>query len=660
MTKKPIVTAIVTSAVTTVVSSEPTIQTPPEAEIISSSKRIRKPRAPSSERYLVRAGSAWVFQLRIPASVGGRGLRPIRIGLGVLPKREAREIADRLAAVARVRFRELAKSMVGTEPDSNDDDEQRAMLLVQLTMMMKSTLFDIRNPPSEPPADEARGLAFMKDVVSYAQQLSAKQQGLPHQSVIADNAEALATLRYQKFEKELRDGKASEPQLFASPPPTPLTAAEPRAEQPEPNSAAAHMPSGAPTKTSDAPLIKARGASGRINVDRTPAYEQDRKSVDRAPSTKPLFSQIASEYLSDRYQSKTEKAKDVKTAEMRLNMFLELIGDHPIDTYTATDLQAFVHLMGKWPAKEKDRPAGMSTIDIIRWNAELQVLPLAKATLEDGYVAVVKSVFGSQTTKYDYVNPMRDASLRYPDSARKKVSAEPLGSDKISKLFEVGVSSGFMDEAMLPLIGLMTGRRIGLLVHLRGSDIRKKYDDVAVAQVTNLIQVGGRWKTVPVKTDDSVKFFVLHNFLNEIGFVDWTQTIGDEFIFPELMKKADPSKTASQYMGRLYARAGIKDTRGEVFHSLRGGFIAEGRDQDVRDRDLRLQAGHDAGEDEHSKYGFRHITEKSAHNIANLPLNPDIDFSVFMGLDFDAMWKKKRTLGRAIGTKSKDPLEKLE
>jgi integrase len=578
-------------------------------------------------------------------------LRPIRIGLGVLPKAEARAIADQLAAVARVKFKELAKSMVDEEPNSDDDDEQQALFMAQLTAIIKSKHLDIINPPPEPAGEEALGLAFMKDAVGYAQQLSAKQQGLPHEPLIADNAEALATIRYQKFEKELREGKASQPQLFASPPPTPVTAAEPRAEKPEPNSATAHLPSGAPTKTSDAPLITARNASGRIQVDRTPAYEQDRKLVARAPSTKPLFSQIAGEYLSERYKSKTEKAKDVQTAEMRLNLFVELIGDHPIDTYTAADLQAFVHLMGKWPAKEKERPAGLSTIDIIRWNAELRAVPLAKATLENGYVAVVKSVFGWKTSTYDYVNPMRGAPLRYPDSARETVSAEPLGADKISRLFEVGVESGFMDGAMLPLIGLLTGRRLGLLVHLRGSDIREKYDGVAVAQVTDLIHIGGRWKTVPVKTRDSVKFFVLHSFLNEIGFVDWAQTIGDEFIFPQLMKTADPAKTASQYMGRLYARAGIKDTRGEVFHSLRGGFIAEGRDQDVRDRDLRLQAGHDAGEDEHSKYGFNHITEKSAHYIANLPLNPGIDFEMFRGLDFNAMWKKQRTMGRATGSK---------
>ncbi len=47
---------------------------------------------------------------------------------GVLPKREAREIADRLAAVARVTFRELAKRMAGKESNGIDDDEQQAML----------------------------------------------------------------------------------------------------------------------------------------------------------------------------------------------------------------------------------------------------------------------------------------------------------------------------------------------------------------------------------------------------------------------------------------------------------------------------------------------------------------------------------------------------
>jgi hypothetical protein len=33
--------------------------------------------------------------------------------------------------------------------------------------------------------------------------------------------------------------------------------------------------------------------------------------------------------------------------------------------------------------------------------------------------------------------------------------------------------------------------------------------------------VNGVWKRVPIKTADSMTFFVLHEKLSEIGFVDW-------------------------------------------------------------------------------------------------------------------------------------------
>ncbi len=143
-----------------------------------------------------------------PGVCGRQGFATHPHRLGVLPKREAREIADRLAAVARVKFRELAKGMAGKESNGIDDDEQQAMLLVQLTMMMKSTLFDIRNPPSEPATEEARGPCVHEGCSRLRAATVCQAAGLPHEPLIADNAEALAMIRYQKFEKELREGKA--------------------------------------------------------------------------------------------------------------------------------------------------------------------------------------------------------------------------------------------------------------------------------------------------------------------------------------------------------------------------------------------------------------------------------------------------------------------
>ncbi len=114
-----------------------------------------------------------------------------------------------------------------------------------------------------------------------------------------------------------------------------------------------------------------------------------------------------------------------------------------------------------------------------------------------------------------------------------------------------------------------------------------------------------------------------------------------------MMKLADPSKSASSYMQRLFEKAGIAGGNREVFHSLRGGQIEEIRDANVDARDRRMQAGHQIGDDEHDNYGFRNITEKRARELARLPLNPEVDFSVFQGLEFGKLAAKKRTRGRA-------------
>jgi hypothetical protein len=110
-------------------------------------------------------------------------------------------------------------------------------------------------------------------------------------------------------------------------------------------------------------------------------------------------------------------------------------------------------------------------------------------------------------------------------------------------------------------------------------------------------------------------------------------------------------------MNRLFERAGIKpkkkkgeDGEGggkEVFHSLRGGNIDDMRDAKIEGRDRRMQSGHQVGSDEHDNYGFMNLGERQARQIAELPLDPEIDFSVFRGLDFDRIARKRRASGRS-------------
>src|SRR5690606_35641044 len=226
-----------------------------------------------------------------------------------------------------------------------------------------------------------------------------------------------------------------------------------------------------------------------------------------------------------------------RPARYRMSVFLNLIGDHPIDTYVGSDLQAYVRLMACWPADKRHRPSDATPREIIESNRDLKFKPLKRSALEDGYVSIVKTIVRSKITELAYRDPFAGVRLRYPATAAPRETAEPLSSTKISDIFAAGVQGGILDEAMLPLLGHLTGRRLGLLVHLKGNDVREKYPGVWVAQTSGItLGKDGVWRRVPIKTNATTTFFILHDFLREIGFIDWAVRQGDNFLFRELIR----------------------------------------------------------------------------------------------------------------------------
>src|SRR5690606_6203978 len=149
--------------------------------------------------------------------------------------------------------------------------------------------------------------------------------------------------------------------------------------------------------------------------------------------------------------------------------------------------------------------------------------PMARNTFKNKYVAFIKAMARSQIGSYRYRDPFADPGLSYPDTAAPAKPREEIGVDVLNRTFELGIGSGCMDTAMLPLLSRLTSRRLGLLLYLRGSDIRAKHG-VYVAQTDGIVQVDGVWQRVPIKTKESMTFFVLHNFLAEIGFIEWAMS----------------------------------------------------------------------------------------------------------------------------------------
>ena len=114
--------------------------------------RGKKGRGPGP--YLVRSGSVYLFQIRIPVGLGGgRGTPPIRISLGACPARRARRLADLLAAEARACFERMPTRRMddrkddGTrtdEPDYLDPDYRDAV--IETKGALKTALHFVSRP----------------------------------------------------------------------------------------------------------------------------------------------------------------------------------------------------------------------------------------------------------------------------------------------------------------------------------------------------------------------------------------------------------------------------------------------------------------------------------------------------------------------------------
>lgn len=575
----------------------------------------------------------------MPKQLAGERCRTVRVSLGALGARDAQRKAELLAALARNRFDQLmAADMIRRQEGDGADDIDGALFVnetpeltaAEIKGYLKGMLQMIERPAPPTPPGQVAAFAGIKGLVEINRELAKGAAGNP---LIVDNAEMLKAQSIARI--------AGQSSTHVPEPSTPVRHEEERRREDRLVHAVA-LPA--------APIPVEQPLSARSAADpadpRTPAFKLDRRTVQRKPSDKPYFTEIAEEYFAEREAASGEGNKDIATARFRSALFVELIGDHAVDTYTVADLQAYIYLLTHWPASQKDRPAGQSPREILAANADLKARPLKLAAMKNGYLAIVKSIVNSRTAAYEYAYPFHGAKLRFPKTAEPAQSIEPISTERLNAIFRIGVERGLLDETMLPLMGLLTSRRLGLLVNLQGNDIRQKYPGVWVAQTGAIKLMGdGTWRRIPIKTDASTTFFVLHDFLREIGFTDWAAARGDDFLFPELTRLVDPSKSASQYMRRLFRRAGVTSSGKEVFHSLRGTGIEQMRDTKVDPRDRKLQAGHKL-ESEHDLYGFRAISEVRARELAHGTLPEGLDLSVFRGLDFGKLASAKRTMGR--------------
>jgi integrase len=606
-------------------------------EVVPKVVRVGRPnptaRAPT---YLVKRRDVFFFQIRPTKTlVSCFGILPLRVRLGIRPRREAQDRAIRLAAITRRIFERIA---VGEDGKKNVEDdlafsvgetgaEVRDDTLAFLTRMLEE--MDRSVPPPGPA--QLRGTALIQEFALIEREI---KKGAEGNALIISCADTLRREIGQRWrlgeglvDLEGRERAAGNTSSFAGH----VGQAEPAVrEKPEPERPTAAAPA--------AP-----------NFAAWPLVPNDAGLASRAP----LFSEALETYLELRRSAGASRAT-VATAELRGRVLIAVASDKPVDRYMPNEIQRYVNDLCFLPVEfgrngphaEEIRSLGASkAIEVNRKQSCWE--PLARKTVQDGYLQLAKAVIARAIQNASLKHPFPELRIEWPTIAKASVKREALDAETLDEVFRLGLASGYLDDGILPALAATTSRRIGLLSFIRGSDFQEKHNTTIIrVDGVGFNSATGKWFRVPYKTTESLNFFVVHEMWTKNGFVRWARSQGDAFLFRLLHQSVDPADTASKRIGRLFARAGAIGRNIEVPHGLRHGAKDHMEIHNVDGKTRRQQMGQSVGTDAHEGYGSSHeIMRKKCVELSKLPLIEGVDWTRFDRLDFEAMASKPRSMG---------------
>jgi integrase len=308
-----------------------------------------------------------------------------------------------------------------------------------------------------------------------------------------------------------------------------------------------------------------------------------------------------------------------------------VIGDKPLKSYVPADIQTYANVLGKIPKNRKKYCVfhGLSLREMADKNDKLKTPydRLSETTI-DGYLVDFCTVWQGATAAVPDVRDISVGHVTMPRSAVPAIAREGLPIEHINRWISSSAER-FAEGGhfhWMPLVGLMTGMRLGELVFLQPRDFVEIKGNLVIDLDTPLM-IGDRERKRPLKTKTSKRIVAIHRILHEAGFVDWARS-QDRWVFDHFHGAKDPADAAQKRMRYWMEQLGIHETQRAVFHSLRHNAKAWMR-LHVEDRIADFQCGH-APAGEGAKYGFRKLLPEEVRQIEKIPLPNELDLSLFL------------------------------
>lgn len=371
--------------------------------------------------------------------------------------------------------------------------------------------------------------------------------------------------------------------------------------------------------------------------------QEVRTSLDGGPE-RPLLSVVLEQWIDIR--SKLDIGiKKVKTDYNRIKDFSAFAGDKPVNKYTYFDFQRWSNLLVLVPQNHDKIPAirHLSREEAVEYNNNLKPserLPtLTEKTIDTNYLSPLRVFFREAAAEHSFRSPLAEVEIRISSDAAESVARLPFSVAELNLWFVTAAKHDRADMRWLPLLGSITGARIGELVFLQGKDVyRMEAEDGTAHWVmdlrTKLVSEDGSEEKRRIKNVSSRRLIALHECFDTIGFIAYAKTRrATEWLFPAAFyhgkaRVQDPADAASKRMNRMLREVGIHKKLELVFHSTRHSAKDLMRMARIDERTHDLQTGH-AFRTASKAYGSKTLRAEEIQVLRSLPLPNGLDLSPY-------------------------------
>ncbi|MBU2488002.1 MAG: site-specific integrase [Proteobacteria bacterium] len=286
------------------------------------------------------------------------------------------------------------------------------------------------------------------------------------------------------------------------------------------------------------------------------------------------LSDVIERYREDRKAGDNWKEKSEKEIMGSLSLFLEIVGDQPVNRIDAAMVRDFKDIIQKLPPdlRKQQKQLGKTARELAQMESAGGTLA---ARTVNKHLGRVKAVLGfAENEGFIARNPAKGMAIRVKTRADK--DRDSFTPEDLEALFGTPEYRGDRHkhpyQFWMPVLGLFTGARLTELAQLHLEDIRQESG-------VWVLDLNDNTEDKELKNATSERLIPLHPLIAEYldlpGYVDTVkQRKNTRQLFPELTKGAGGcGKNVTRWFGQYRDRLGIVGKKS--FHSFRHTFAAQ-------------------------------------------------------------------------------------